>query len=113
MASTLPEPARGALANKLRTVRAEEAQTPPAPTPPAPGPSNPFEGAVEPVVVQHPVFADALPRKRIVSPDDLELFRQSPAFRELLGMIEICNTGVRNRKLTDPIDEAEVGGVAH
>lgn len=102
------EEVRGALANKLRSVRSEETPTAPVPAPTAPGPRNPFEGATEPVVVTQPEFSENLPRKRIISQGDLEQFHRSPAFHELLGLIQTCNGSVRDRKLTEPIDESEV-----
>lgn len=106
--STPPvEAARGALANKLRAVRSED--TPPsAPTPVAPGPTDPFEGAVEPVIEQRVAWPEALPRKRILSQHDLDHFTESPAFRELLGLIKTCNASVRGHKLSEKMDVSEV-----
>lgn len=79
-----------------------------APTPTAVTPADPFEGAQEPRVDPAPAFTAELPRKRIVTPRDLERFADSPAMAELLGFVRACNERLPGCKLTDAIEESEV-----
>lgn len=98
--------AKEVLANKLRHPGHTTAAAPPAP-PPSAGPTDPFEGAIEPVLITEPV-GDERPRKRIVTARHLEHFQHTALFGEILGFIRACNQAVKGHTLTESEDVSPV-----
>ncbi|PKI82436.1 Serine/threonine-protein phosphatase 2A activator 2 [Malassezia vespertilionis] len=107
MVETKLNNARDALTEKLRAVRNTDVPQIPlahkSESPTGPGDNDPFQGAMDPLVVAHPDLNAPLPKKRIVTQSNLDHFAHSQAFAEILGMIRSCNEYVKGRKLTDNI----------
>ncbi|WFD32054.1 Serine/threonine-protein phosphatase 2A activator 2 [Malassezia sp. CBS 17886] len=96
---------QSALSSKLQEART--ARGPPPPPRPESS-ADPFEGAAAPVVVGRDLpLPPTLPRKRIVTPADLDHFKHTQAYAEILGIVRAGNDAVKGCKLTDDTPESE------